>query len=148
MNGEGDFAKAALWHEAAADCLKIISIPMLEIQIRYYLRHGKNVRVEQRHEELANIKKRRAYHLEAAKSHWERSKIARTSPELAAEREKITRFISTWGADLPESVLPLRYLPQFFQSTTKGFQRDGELCCCLKILKRRQRRCVPISTTR
>ena len=29
---DGDFAKAALWHEAAADCLKIISIPMIEIQ--------------------------------------------------------------------------------------------------------------------
>ena len=40
----GNFAKAALWHEAAADCLKIISTPMTEIQIRYYLHHGKNVR--------------------------------------------------------------------------------------------------------
>ena len=58
---EGNFAKAALWHEAAADCLKIISIPMTEIQIRYYVRHGKNVLADRSRGELVDIKKRRKF---------------------------------------------------------------------------------------
>ena len=54
---EGNFAKTALWHEAAADCLKIISIPMTEIQIRYYVRHGKDALVDRSRGELAYMKK-------------------------------------------------------------------------------------------
>ena len=102
MNGRGNFAKVALWHEAAANCLKIISIPMTEIQIRYYVRHGKNVRIEQSHRELADIKKRREYHLKAAQTHWEKSGTGETSLELEAEREKNCAVYLNVGADLPK----------------------------------------------
>ncbi len=112
---EGDFAKAALWHQAAADCLKIISIPMTEIQIRYYLRHEKNTLAARSRGELADIKKRRAYHLKAAKTHWERSETEGTSSEIASEREKITQFISAWAQIYPSRFYHYGIYPSFFK---------------------------------
>ena len=130
---EGDFAKAALWHEAAADCLKIISIPMTEIQIRYYLRHGKNVWAERSREELADIKKRREYHLKAAQVHWERSKTEGTSAELEAEREKITQFISTWVQTYPNRFYHYGIYPSFFRAEQEVFKRRGDYAAALNL---------------
>ena len=128
---EGDFAKAALWREAAADCLKIISIPMTEIQIRYYLRHGKNARAERSRGELADIKKRREYHLKAAKVHWERSKTEGTPAELETEREKITQFISTWAQTYPNRFYHCGIYPSFFRAEQEVFKRRGDYAAAL-----------------
>ena len=128
---EGDFAKVALWHEAAADCLKIISIPMTEIQIRYSLRYGRNVRAEQGREELADIKKRREYHLKAAKSNRERLETEGTSPELEAEREKITQFISTWAQIYPNRFYHYGIYPAFFKVEQEIFKRRGDYAAAL-----------------
>jgi len=122
----GNFAKAALWHEAAADCLQIISIPMTEIQIRYYLRHGKNVQTDRSRGELADIKKWREYHLKAAKTHWERSETEGTSSELAAEREKITQFISAWAQIYPNRFYHYGIYPSFFKVEQEIFKRKGD----------------------
>ena len=128
---EGNFAKAALWHEAAVDCLKIISIPMTEIQIRYYLRHGKNVLVERNRGELADIKKQREYHLKAAKVHWERSKTEGTPAELETEREKITQFISTWAQIYPNRFYHYGIYPSFFRAEQEVFKRRGDYAAAL-----------------
>ena len=130
---EGNFAKAALWHEAAADCLKIISIPMTEIQIRYYLCHGKDALVERNRGELAKIKKRREYHLKAAKTYWERSETEGTSPELEAEREKITQFISTWVQIYPNRFYHYGIYPAFFKAEQEIFKRRGDYAAVLNL---------------
>lgn len=130
---EGDFAKAALWHEAAADCLKIISIPMTEIQIRYYLHHGKGTQAEQSRGELGDIKKRREYHLKAARTYWEKSEAGETSPELAAEREKITRFISTWVQIYPNRFYHYGIYPSFFRVEQEMFKRRGDYAAALNL---------------
>ena len=130
---EGNFAKAALWHEAAADCLKIISIPMTEIQIRYYLCHGKNVRAERSRGELADIKKRREYHLKAAKTYWERSETEGTSPELEAERKKIRQFISTWAQIYPNRFYHYGIYPSFFKVEQEIFKKKGDYAAVLNL---------------
>ena len=130
---EGDFAKVALWHEAAADCLKIISIPMTEIQIRYYLRHGKNVLAERSRGELTDIKKRRGFHLKAAKTYWERSKTEGTSPELEVEREKITQFISAWVQIYPNRFYHYGIYPSFFKAEQEIFKRKGDYAAALNL---------------
>ena len=122
---ERDFTKAALWHEAAADCLKIISIPMTELQIRYYLRHGNNVLVERSRRELAHIKERREYHLKAARAHWERSETERTSPEIEVEREKTTQFISTWAQIYPNRFYHYGIYASFFKVEQEIFKKKG-----------------------
>ena len=130
---EGDFAKAALWHEAAADCLKIISIPMTEIQIRYYVRHGKNVRAERSRRELAHIKERRGFHLKAAKAKWGRSGMEGTSSELDAEHENITQFISTWVQIYPNRFYHYGIYPCFFKVEQEIFKRRGDYAVALNL---------------
>ena len=130
---EGNFAKAALWHEAAANCLKTISIPMTEIQIRYYLRHGKNALVERNRGELADIKKRREYHLKAAKTHWGRSETEGTSAELEAEREKITQFILTWAQIYPNRFYHYGIYPSFFKVEQEIFKKKGDYAAVLNL---------------
>ena len=130
---ERNFAKAALWHEAAADCLKIISTPMTEIQIRYYLRHGKNVWAERSRGELADIKRRREYHLKAAKTYWKRSETEGTSAELEAEREKITQFISTWAQIYPNRFYHYGIYPSFFREGQEIFKRMGDYAAALNL---------------
>ncbi|MYE90509.1 hypothetical protein F4X33_16105 [Candidatus Poribacteria bacterium] len=130
---EGDFAKAALWHEAAADCLKVISIPMTEIQIRYYLDHGEHVQTERSREELANIKKRQEYHLKAAQAHWERSETEGISVELEAEREKITQFISTWVQTYPNRFYHYGIYPSFFKVEQEVFKKKRDYAAVLNL---------------
>ena len=130
---EADFAKAALWREAAADCLKIISVPMTEIQIRYYMRHGKNVWADRSRRELADIKKRRECHLKAAKTHRERSETEGTSPGLEAEREKIAQFISTWVQIYPNRFYHYGIYPSFFKVEQEIFKKKGDYAAVLNL---------------
>ena len=129
----GDFAKAALWHQAAADCLKIISIPMTEIQIRYHRHQGKNALAERRREELADVKERREYHLKTAKTYWEKSDMERISPELEPEREKITQFISTWAQIYPNRFYYYGIYPSFFKAEQEIFKRKGDYAAVLNL---------------
>ena len=130
---ERNFVKAALWHEAAADCLKIISIPMIEIQTRYYLSRGKNVRAERSRGELAHIKERREYHLKAARAHWNKAETDGTSPELEAEREKITQFISAWAQIYPNRFYHYGIYPSFFKVEQEIFKRKGDYAAALNL---------------
>ena len=130
---EGDSAKAALWHEAAAGCLKIISIPMTEIQIRYYVRQGKSVWTERSRRELAHIKERREYHLKVAKTHWNKSETDGTSPELAAEHEKITQFISAWAQIYPNRFYHYGIYPSFFKVEQEVFKKKGDYVAVLNL---------------
>ena len=130
---EGNFAKAALWHEAAAACLRIISIPMTEIQIRYYVRHGKNALAGRSRGELADIKQRREYHLKAAKIHWAKSETEGISAELEAEREKITQFISAWAQVYPNRFYHYGIYPSFFKVEQEIFKKKGDYAAVLNL---------------
>ena len=130
---EGNFAKAALWHEAAADCLKIISIPMTEIQIRYYVRHGKNALTDRSRGELGGIKKRREYHLKAAQIHWAKSEPEGISVELEAEREKIAQFIATWAQIYPNRFYHYGIYPSFFKVEREIFKKKGDYAAALNL---------------
>ena len=130
---ERDFAKAALWHEAAADCLRIISIPITEIQIRYYLRHEKSMWADRSRRELAHIKERRKYHLQAAKTHWAKSETEGISAELEAEREKITQFISAWVQIYPNRFYHYGIYPSFFKVEQEIFKKKGDYAAALNL---------------
>ena len=130
---EGNFAQAALWYEAAADCLKIISIPMTEIQIRYYVRHGKNAQAERSREEFEDIKKRREYHLKAAQIHWAKSEPEGISAELEAEREKIAQFISTWAQIYPNRFYHYGIYPSFFKVEQEIFKKKRDYAAVLNL---------------
>ena len=130
---EGDYAKAALWHEAAADCLKIISIPMTEIQIRYYVRHGKNALADRSRGELGGIKKQREYHLKAAKINWAKSETEGISAELAAEHEKIAQFISMWVQIYPNRFYHYGIYPSFFREEQEIVKGTGDYAAALDL---------------
>ncbi len=130
---DGDFAKAALWREAAAGCLEIISMPMTEIQIRYYILHGKDALVETRRRELADIKAQREYHLQRAKANWEKSITNPAKRELAAEHEKIAQFIATWAPTYPDRFYDYGVYPNFFKKQQQIFKRKGDYAAALNL---------------
>ena len=60
---KGQFGKAALWREAAAKCLDMISIPLAEITIEY-LQRNRNVEFAREVKaEIADARARRREHL-------------------------------------------------------------------------------------
>ena len=90
----GDFGKLALWHEAAAECLTLISVPMNEIARNYYKRNGYDIWVERTEKERLEIHEQRRLHLKRAEAAWKKSKSSEII--LNAEREKIAKFIKVW----------------------------------------------------
>ena len=58
----GDYARLALWHEAAAECLKRISLPINEIAHDYYSQHGYKKWAARSRKEAREIQERYQYH--------------------------------------------------------------------------------------
>ncbi len=96
----GDFGKLALWHEAAAECLTLISVPMNEIAQNYYKRNGYDIWVERTEKERLEIHEQRLLHLKRAEAAWKKSKSSEII--LNAEREKIAKFIKVWLPHYPD----------------------------------------------
>ena len=96
----GDFGKLALWHEAAAECLTLISVPMNEIAQNYYKRNGYDIWVERTEKERLEIHEQRRLHRKRAEAAWEKSKSSEII--LNAEREKIAKFIKVWLPHYPD----------------------------------------------
>jgi len=95
------FGKAALWREAAAQCLDVISIPLAKITMEYYKRVSSNMEfVEKLEAEIADVKTQRNEHLRRAKLNWEKAK--EDKQELDAERGKIDKFIAEWVPHYPD----------------------------------------------
>ena len=97
---KGQFGEAALWREAAAKCLDMISIPMAEIVIDYCQRSGNVEIVQKMKAEIADTKTRRDEHLKRARMNWEKSET--DSRKLDAERVKIDKFIAEWVPHYPD----------------------------------------------
>ncbi len=97
---QGDYGRVALWHEAAAECYSLISIPMNDISLKYYKKIGNKKWVERAEKEKTEILERRIFHLSHAKAAWKRSKTEESILKL--EREKIAKFKRNWLPHYPE----------------------------------------------
>ena len=109
----GDFGRLALWHEAAAECLKRISVPMNEIARDYYAQHGNKKWVARSEKEAIEIQKQYEYHRRRAKIAWQKSETP--EPVLNAERENIAKFIEIWLPRYPDRFYEFGIYPTFFR---------------------------------
>ena len=128
----GDFGRLALWHEAAAECLTLISVPMNEIALNYYKRHGHKKWVERTQTEALEIQEQRQFHLKRAKDAWKKSKT--TEVVLKVEREKIAKFIATWLPHYPDRFYNFGTYATFFQEQQERAEqkKDYAKVLCLE----------------
>ena len=96
----GDYGCVALWHEAAAECYSLISVPLNEISLKYYKRHGDEKWVKRAQKERDEIRERQTFHLNRAKAAWEKSETEEVI--LKKEREKIAKFQLNWLPHYPD----------------------------------------------
>ena len=96
----GDYGRVALWHEAAAACYSLISVPLNNIALKYYKRQGDERWVERAQKEKEEILERQIFHLNRAKAAWKKSKTEEVV--LKMEREKITTFKLNWLPYYPD----------------------------------------------
>ena len=96
----GDYGRVALWHEAAAECYSLISVPLNELSLKYYKRHGDEKWVKRAQKEKNEILERQTFHLNRAKAAWEKSKTEEVV--LKKEREKIAKFKLNWLPHYPD----------------------------------------------
>ena len=125
----GEWDKVALWHEAAAECLTRISVPMNEIAHAYYTRHGHEKWAARAKKERAEIQAQRQSLMNRAENAWEKSGVMATErrgqaltlrdanslSRLQAEREKIAQFIATWAPHYPDRFYDFGIYPTFFR---------------------------------
>ena len=81
-----DFGRLALWHEAAAACLKYISVPMNEIAYDYYKQHGYEKWVARQKKETREIQEQYAYHRKHAETAWQRFAGGVCNPASLSQR--------------------------------------------------------------
>jgi hypothetical protein len=97
---KGEYGKAALWREAAAKCLDMISIPLAKIIVEYCQRIGDMGLAQKMEAEVADTESRRDEHLKRAKLDWEKAEEDKKA--LDAERSKIGRFTAEWVPHYPD----------------------------------------------
>jgi hypothetical protein len=125
----GDFAKLALWHEAAAECLRRISVPMNEIAHDYYVRHGPKTWAVRAKKEAEEIQDQYQSHCMRAEIAWQKSGTPKS--ELAAEYENIEKFIARWLPRYPDRFYEFGIYPTFFRKQRELAEQDGDY---LKVL--------------
>lgn len=96
----GDYGRVALWHEAAAECYSLISIPLNDLSLKYYKRHGDEKWVKRAQKERDEILERQTFHRNRAKAAWEKSETEEVV--LKKEREKIAKFKLNWLPHYPD----------------------------------------------
>ena len=126
----GDYARLALWHEAAAECLKHISVPMNEIAHDYYVRHGYEKWAARAKKEAQEIQKHYQFHCTRAQiarqqyvgggeAHTGFIPLIFCNPDshsmLDIESENIKKFITTWLPRYPDRFYEFGIYPTFFR---------------------------------
>ena len=143
----GDFGRLALWHEAAAECLTHISVPMNEIAHAYYARHGYERWVARAEKEAQEIQKQYRHHRERAEAAWQKfgggAFLLRgfpnqrrgwvSQPVLDAEREKIAQFIATWLPRYPHRFYEFGIYPTFFKKQRELAEQAGNYAEVLRL---------------
>lgn len=126
-----DFGKLALWHEAAAECLMRISIPMNEIAHDYYIRHGYKKWAARAKKETREIQEQYKHHRKRAKIAWQKSETP--DPILDAERENIAKFIAIWLPRYPDRFYEFGIYPTFFRKHRESAEREGDYVRVLQL---------------
>lgn len=125
----GDFGKLALWHEAAAECLIRISVPMNEIARDYYRRHGYEKWAARAEKEAREIQKQHQYHRTRAEIAWQKFVREGSNPDvfsvLDAERENIAKFIAVWLPRYPNRFYEYGIYPTFFREQRRLAEQSG-----------------------
>ena len=143
----GDFGRLALWHEAAAECLVRISVPMNEIAHAYYARHGYKKWVARAEKEAQEIQKQYRHHRERAEAAWQKfgggAFLLRgfpnqrrgwvSQPVLDAERENIAKFIATWLPRYPNRFYEFGIYPTFFEKQRELAEQKGNYAEVLRL---------------
>ena len=136
----GDFGKLALWHEAAAECITRISVPMNEIAHDYYVRHGYKKWAARAQKEAQEIQAQRDFHLTRAKAAWTKLKsvaqglcASAHSSALKTEREKIAKFIATWLPRYPDRFYECGIYPTFFRKQQRLAEQKGDYATALQL---------------
>ncbi len=127
----GDYGKLALWHEAAAACLKRISVPMNEIARNYYIRRGYKQWAARAEKEAHEIQKQYEYHRKLAKIAWQKSETP--EPVLNAERANIAKFIATWLPRYPDRFYEFGIYPTFFRMQRELAKQEGDYVKALQL---------------
>ena len=127
----GDFGKLALWHEAAAECLKRISVPMNEIAHDYYIRHGYEKWAARSKKEAREIQKQYEYHCKRAKIAWRRSETLKSI--LNVERENISKFVAMWLPRYPNRFYEFGIYPTFFRKQREIAEQKGDYVKALQL---------------
>ena len=126
----GDFAKLALWHEAAAECLKRISVPMNQIAYDYYVQHGYKTWTARAKKEAQEIQKQYRFH----RTHAEIARqqfvggICNSDPcsVLDTESENIDKFITTWLPHYSDRFYEFGIYPTFFRKQRELAEQNGD----------------------
>ena len=127
----GDFGKLALWHEAAAECLVSISIPMNKIAHDYYTRHGYKKWAARAEKEAHEIRAQYTYHRKHAKIAWQKSEAL--EPVLNTERENIAKFIALWFPRYPNRFYASGIYPTFFRKQRELAAQAGNYIKALQL---------------
>ena len=127
----GDYGRRALWHEAAAECLTRISVPMNEIAHAYYTRHGYEKWAARAKKEASEIQKLRLYHRARAETAWQQSETPK--PLLDAEREKIAKFMAIWLPRYPNRFYEFGIYPTFFRKQRELAEQEGSYAKVLRL---------------
>ena len=127
----GDFGRLALWHEAAAECLTRISVPMNEITHGYYKRNGYEKWAARAEKEAREIQKLHQYHRTRAKTAWQQSETSEYS--LNAERENIAKFVATWLPRYPDRFYEFGIYPTFFRKQRALAEQQGNYAEVLRL---------------
>lgn len=133
----GDFGRLALWHEAAAECLTRISVPMNAIAYAYYKRHGYEKWVARAEKEAREIQELHQYHLTRAETAWQKSVAEVSNPDvsavISAERENIAQFIATWLPRYPSRFYEFGIYPTFFRKQRALAEQVGNYTEVLRL---------------
>ena len=120
-----DNGRLALWHETAANCITLISIPMNEIILEYYKLNGFDKWVERTEKETSEIQERLRFHIDQAKASWKKSTTQKGL--IAKEREKITKFLSTWLPHYPNRFYKFGLYPTFFMELREIAESENNI---------------------
>ena len=145
----GDFGRLALWHEAAAECLTRISVPMNEIAHAYYARHGYEKWAARAEKEAQEIQKQYRHHRTSAETAWQkfvgrvfllgcfpdavRKSIEAYGTMLDAERQNIEKFIATWLPRYPNRFYEFGIYPTFFRKQRELAAQKGNYAKVLRL---------------
>lgn len=123
------FGKAALWREAAAKCMNIISIPLANITMEYCQKVGNMELARKMEAEIADVKMRRDEHLRHAKINWQKAK--ETKEQLSTERAKIDKFIAEWVPHYPDRFYDFGIYRNVFRERIDILRDQGEIADAL-----------------